>query len=376
MDGVEDGAGVLEGAALAALGVAGTDPAGVEEPGVGVVLLDLVGEHAGVAHGVEGEEGLAEAGGEGGLGLGDTVLGTGHLGGVAGDEVEHGLATVELGDGGKDTAGVAGEEDDVGGVLLGDAGNLGVGDELDGVGTPRVLGEGGIIVVYYPGLGVENDVLKNGTEADSVENIGLLLAREANTLGVAAALNVEDASVAPAVLIITDEVTAGVGGKGGLAGAGETEEESDLSVLALVGGGVEGEDVVLDGHFVEENGEDTLLHLTSVLGTEDDHFLLGEVDGHGGAGGHALGESVGGELASIVDDVVGGEVLKLLTRGPDEHVPHEEGVVGASADNAHSDPVLLVPSRKTVNDVDSVSGVEVVNGTLAVDFPDLPESPC
>lgn len=99
VDGVEDGAGVFERAALAAGGGTGTDPAGVEEPGVGLVLLDLACQHLGVAHGVQGEEGLGEARGEGGLGLGDTLFGSGHLGGVAGDEVEHGLGGVELGDG-------------------------------------------------------------------------------------------------------------------------------------------------------------------------------------------------------------------------------------------------------------------------------------
>lgn len=135
MDGVEDGAGVLERATLAAGRGAGSDPAGVEEPGVGLVLGDLLREHLGVAHGVEGEEGLGEARGEGGLGLRDAVLGTGHLGGVAGDEVEHGLLGGELGDWGQDTAGVAGEEDDVGGVAVGDAGDLGVLNVLDGVGA-------------------------------------------------------------------------------------------------------------------------------------------------------------------------------------------------------------------------------------------------
>jgi hypothetical protein len=60
VDGVEDGTGVLERATLAASGGTGTDPTGVEEPGVGLVLLDLLGEHGGVAHGVESQEGLGE----------------------------------------------------------------------------------------------------------------------------------------------------------------------------------------------------------------------------------------------------------------------------------------------------------------------------
>jgi len=82
------------------------------------VLLNLFREHLGVAHGVESEERLREARREGSLGLGDTLLGTGHLGSVTGDEVVHGLLGAELGDGRKDTAGVAGEEDNVLGVAF------------------------------------------------------------------------------------------------------------------------------------------------------------------------------------------------------------------------------------------------------------------
>ena len=51
-------------------------------------------------------------------------------------------------------------------------------------------------------------------------------------LCVAAALEVEHAVVVPAVLVIADEQTLRVGGQGGLAGAGQTEE--DGSVVALL----------------------------------------------------------------------------------------------------------------------------------------------
>lgn len=40
---------------------------------------------------------------------------------------------------------------------------------------------------------------------------------------------------------------------------------------------------MFDGHLVEENGENSLLHLTSVLGTQDNHLLLSEVDGDRGS---------------------------------------------------------------------------------------------
>jgi hypothetical protein len=260
VDGVEDGAGVLERATLAVVLDTGTGPAGVEEPGVGVVRGNLLCKHGGVLHWVEGQEGLGEARGEGGLGLGDTLFGTGHLGGVTRDEVVHGLLGAELGDGREDTTGVACEKNDVGGVAAGDAGNLGVLDVLDGVCATSVLGEGGVIVVDDSGGGIENDVLEDGAELDGVENIGLLLGGEADALGVAAALNIEDALVAPAVLVVTDQGTLGVGRESSLAGAGEAEEDGDISVLALVGGGVEGKNVVLDGHLVVENSENTLLN--------------------------------------------------------------------------------------------------------------------
>ena len=48
-------------------------------------------------------------------------------------------------------------------------------------------------------------------------------------------------------------------------------------------------------------------------------------------------------------------------------------MVSTSADNSYAYPVTLIPASKSVNDVDAVPGVEVVNGTLTVDAPDLNE---
>ena len=173
------------------------------------------------------------------------------------------------------------------------------------------------------------------------------------------------------MLVVTDQGTLGVSRQGGLASTGETEEDGDIAVLALVGRRVESEDVVLDGHLVEEDGEDTLLHLTGVLGTEDDHLLLGEVDGDRGGRGHTGGESVGREGAGVVDDIVGVEGLELLSRGADEHVAHEQSVVCTSTHDSDSDSVALIPAGVTIDNVDAVSGVEVVDGSFSVDLPDL-----
>lgn len=173
------------------------------------------------------------------------------------------------------------------------------------------------------------------------------------------------------MLVITNQSPLRIGRQGRLAGSRQAEEDSDITILALVGGRVQGEHVVLDGHLVEEYGEDTLLHLAGVLGTKDDHLLFGKVDGDGSGGGHALGPSVCGEGSGVVDDIVWMEGLELLARGPDEHVAHEEGMVGTGADDSDADSVALVPAGIAVNDIDAVSGVEVVDSTFSVDSPDL-----
>ena len=175
----------------------------------------------------------------------------------------------------------------------------------------------------------------------------------------------------PAVLVIADESTVWVGGKGGLASPRETKEQGDISLGAFIGGRMQGQDVVLDGHEVEHDGEDSLLHLSGVLGTEDDHLLLGEVDGNRGSGSHTFGVSVGREGSGIVNGIIGMEVLEIFSIRSNKHISHEESMIGTSADNPDPDSVLLVPSCKPINNVDPISGVQVVNCSLAVNSPDL-----
>jgi hypothetical protein len=46
-------------------------------------------------------------------------------------------------------------------------------------------------------------------------------------------------------------------------------------------------------------------------------------------------------------------------------------MVGASADDTNAYPVALVPAGESIDDIDAIPGVEVINGTLTVDAPDL-----
>ena len=60
-------------------------------------------------------------------------------------------------------------------MRLGNARDLGVWDEVNGVGTSSVLGQGGIIVVDETSIGIEDNVLENRAEADGVEDFWFFL---------------------------------------------------------------------------------------------------------------------------------------------------------------------------------------------------------
>lgn len=46
-------------------------------------------------------------------------------------------------------------------------------------------------------------------------------------------------------------------------------------------------------------------------------------------------------------------------------------MVCSGADNSHVDAILLVPSCETIDNIDSIPGIQVVDSTFSVDFPDL-----
>jgi hypothetical protein len=125
----------------------------------------------------------------------------------------------------------------------------------------------------WPHLGIEDNVLHHRAEADRVEDLGLALCGESDALGVAAALDVEDALVRPHVLVVADERAARVGRERRLAGAREAEEDGHAAVGPLVGRRVEAQ-LVAQRHHVHHVREDALLHLARVLRAQDDHLGL------------------------------------------------------------------------------------------------------
>ena len=128
------------------------------------------------------------------------------------------LVWAELGDGRHHTGGIAGKEDDVkrmSGALL----RLVVRDVRKRVSRARVLGHGVVVQVQPPGNGIEADVFQHRTKAPrALINLRLGLGRKTDHFGVAAIFKVEHAIVAPAMFVIANQMSSGVGGQRRLAG--------------------------------------------------------------------------------------------------------------------------------------------------------------
>jgi hypothetical protein len=124
---------------------------------------------------------------------------------------------------------------------------------------------------------IERNVLKKRVARDGVVDVGLGILVEVDDLCVAAALEVEDAVVVPAVLVVADQKALRICGERGLAGSGKAEEDSRvLAVHIGVGRAVHGGDA-LERQIVVHHGEHALLHLAAVPGIQDDLLAAGRM---------------------------------------------------------------------------------------------------
>ncbi len=82
---------------------------------------------------------------------------------------------------------------------------MGIWDEFNRIRATRVLRDANIVIVGRSRSRAVDDVFKDATKADRVVDLGLLRGGEVDALGIATALNVEDTSVGPDVLVITNE---------------------------------------------------------------------------------------------------------------------------------------------------------------------------
>lgn len=101
----------------------------------------------------------------------------------------------------------------------------------------------------------------------------------------------------------------------------------------------------------------TFFHLSGIFGTQDDHLLLGKVNGNGGTRGHTLSISIGRERSCIVNGIIWVEVFEIFSIRSNEHIAHEKSVIGTSAYDSNLDSIFLVPSGETIDNIDTIPGI-------------------
>ena len=340
--------------------ITAANPAGVEQIDAGATVGDTLAEHLGIDHGVERHKRLSEQRGERGRGLGDADLGTGDLGGEARHKVIHGGIGRQARDRRQHAKGIAGQKQH---DARGGAHALGprVGDMLDGIGNARVVRDRDVIVVGLAVL-VEHHVFADRAKANGIEDLGLVKLVQALALGVAAALDVEDAHVGPTVLVVADQQARGIGRKRGLAGAGQAKEHGGLVRDGIhAGRAMHGQHVVLDGQQVIHDAKDGLFNLTGVAGAGNQNHALLEVDDHGGAGVEALD----GRVALVPGCREHAKVRLAGARNfaserTGEHLLNEERLARALAGNEQATRVVAVGTRHAARD-EHIALVEIVD---------------
>eukprot|EP01137_Pigoraptor_chileana_P000325 Opistho-2@36320 len=365
VDRINNGARVreLDAAANAVLAAA---PARVDEPAVDAVLLHLLCKHCRVFGRVPHKEGLSKAGRERCSGLSHALLRPRNLCSVSTDKVVHGLFCVEPRHRRKHSKGIAREQHNVR-RMASQAGDLGVGNVLDGVGGARVLRDGSILEINLARVLIVDDILHDGSEANGVVDLGLFFLRKIDGLGIATALNVEHAVVRPAVLVVANEIALGIRRQCRLAGATQAKEQSDIAIRPLVGARVKRKHAGL-GHQVVHDRKHALLHLSRILRAQNDHFAAPKVKRNARGARHALCVTIGREFASVVNCVIGlAKVLELLHSRADEHIVHEECVVCARTHDTDLNAVAGIPSCEAIKHVEALPRVQKVHSTLAID---------
>mmetsp|Transcript_81364 Transcript_81364/g.217582 ORF Transcript_81364/g.217582 Transcript_81364/m.217582 type:complete len:302 (+) Transcript_81364:1133-2038(+) len=124
-------------------------------------------------------------------------------------------------------------------------------------------------------------------------------------------------------------------------------------------------------HQVHHHSQHTLLHLPSVLRSQNDHLASLEVDRHTRRRGHPSCVPVCREHPGIVDykrlrKRVRLERIQLLSCGDYQHVAHVQRMVRTTRDHAHRHSVFGIPSSKPIHHIDAILRVQIVDRPLTI----------
>ena len=166
-------------------------------------------------------------------------------------------------------------------------------------------------------------------------DLRLRFARELDRLGVAAALEIEDAAAAPPVFVVADERALRIGGERRLAGAGETEEDRRVAVLARIGRAMHRHDLFRRQEIIED-GEHRFFHLARIARAADEHDFAGEIAGDDRLASRPVPLGIGAKRGQIDDRQLRDKVRELLGWRTDQEIADEERVPGVFGEDARA----------------------------------------
>ena len=214
--------------------------------------------------------------------------------------------------------------------------------ELERIGRARVFRLGIVVEIADARFRIEHHVFEHRAEAlgGGIDfRLGLL--RQLDAFGVAAALEVEHAVRAPAVLVVADQRAVRIGRERGLAGAGEPEEQRHVAVVADIGRAVHRHHA-LRRQVEVERGEDRLLDLARIGRVADQDDLAREVDRDDGVGAHAMALGIGLERRQVDDGEFGDEIFEFDGIRTDQKLADKQRVPGQFGEDPGLDAVFRI----------------------------------
>src|SRR5215471_6323219 len=111
-------------------------------------------------------------------------------------------------------------------------GNHRILDEFHWISRAGVFGLAVVVVIGSACMRIEGYIFQHAAESQGIPDLRLILLRELDALGIASALEVEDAVGAPAMFVIADEIARRVRGERRLSSAGKTKEERGNAIVS------------------------------------------------------------------------------------------------------------------------------------------------
>ena len=260
----------------------------------------------------------------------------------------HRLARRQLGDRRQHAEGIRRQHHDVLG-MTGGAGRAGIGDRTradrrSGYSpSSRLSSKFGTRVA-----GIDDDVLQHRRETvRGGPDLRLSGFRQPDRLRVAAALEIEDAVVRPAVLVVAQQFARGSAESVVLPVPERPKKTASFAVLADIRRAVHGHDVLARQNVVQER-EHAFLDLAGVARAADEDDALREVARDDRLGARAVVERRSAEARQIDDGEFGKEALEFAWLRPAKKIANEERLPSILGYDTRIELVALFRARKKV----------------------------